>query len=210
MKHAHFLLIFCLVNMIMSSANAPEHLPAYQQFVANIAVLDLPISASELHGLLCGYICAGEFQKGEHYLRALIVKDKNTGLIRSAASALYELYLLSKHQLTTLDFAFALLLPDDNDPLPERAQAFSEWCEGFTQAMTLSGIGYEELDEEESQDALQHMFEFAELDYQNLDISEDDEKALTEVSEYARMAVLRLSDDLKDNGDERGISDTAH
>ncbi|MGQ3890768.1 UPF0149 family protein [Legionella sp. CNM-4043-24] len=194
----------------MSYESTSERLPPYQQFVANIAVLDLPQSASELHGLLCGYLCAGEFQKGEHYLRALITKDKNTGLVRTAASALFELYMLSKQQITTLDFSFALLLPDDTEPLAERARAFSDWCEGFTQGISLSGVGYEELDEDESRDALQHLFEFAELDYDSLDIDEDDEKALIEVSEYARMAVLRLSDDLKDNGSERGITDTAH
>lgn len=194
----------------MSSASTLDHLPSYQQFVANIAVLELPISASELHGLLCGYMCAGEFQKGELYLRALIARDKNSELIRTAASALFELYALSKQQIKTLDFSFALLLPDESDPLVERAQAFSEWCEGFTQAMTLSGIGYDDLDEEDSQEALQHLFEFSELDYHHLDVDEDDEKALVEVSEYARMAVLRLSDDLKDSGTERGISDTAH
>jgi yecA family protein len=189
---------------------SPEHLPNFDAFVENIAALALPISASELHGMLCGYLCAGAFQKSEHYLRALIAKDSNNHSTRNAASALFEIYTLSKHQITTLDFDFKLLLPDDSEPLADRAQAFSEWCEGFSQALTMAGISYEHLEDEESQEALQHIKEFAQLDYHNLDIDEDDEKALMEVSEYTRMAVLRLSNDLREYGDERGSSDTAH
>lgn len=194
----------------MSSLNPADYMPSYQQFVDNVAVLDLAMSASELHGLLCAYLCAGEFQQGEHYLAALFGNGKKDSAIRTAASALFELYSFSKHQITHMDFAFALFLPDDNQPLADRARAFSEWCHGFTQGMTAIGVGYEQLEEEESQEALQHLFEFSELDYQTLDINEEDEKSLMEVSEYARMAVLRLSEELHNTGEARDTRDTAH
>lgn len=68
----------------------------------------------------------------------------------------------------------------------------------------------EQFYEEESQDALQHLMEFAELDCETLEVGEEDERALMEVSEYTRMAVLRLHSDLVLHERELGDSGTTH
>lgn len=194
----------------MPYENNMGHFPSYQSFADAIAVLALPISCSELHGVMCGYLCAGAFLEGEMYLRALTVKEKNKAT-RAAALAMFEIYGISKQQISQLDFEFKLLLPPDHLPLIERAEAFCEWCEGFTQGLTLSAISFDNLIDEETQEVLLHFFEFAALDYQSLDIDEEnDEKALMEVSEYARMAVLRLSGDLQANKSGDTSFDTTH
>ncbi|WP_028388763.1 UPF0149 family protein [Legionella fairfieldensis] len=194
----------------MSSQSDAIHLPAYQTFLDTIAVLALPISASELHGLMCGYLCAGATSEGETYLRALTPGKRDVS-VRTAALAMFEVYSISQHQLANFDFEFQLLLPDEHESLVIRAQAFSEWCEGFTQGMALSGIGYEQLHDEESQEALQHLGEFAHLDYETLEIDEEDEKALMEVQEYTRMAVIRLHSDLiSSQSNEENSSETRH
>ena len=194
----------------MSDENNPGLFPLYNMFVESIAVLDLPISSSELHGVMCGYLCGGASHEGEMYLRALVVKKKKDRVLQAAVLSLFQLYGISKQYISSLDFEFQLLLPDDSAPLAERAQAFGEWCEGFTQGITLAGIGYETFDEDESQEALQHLFEFAQLDYETLSLDEDDEKSLMEVSEYTRMAILRLSGDIQAGDTGHKLSDTAH
>ncbi|KTC86858.1 UPF0149 family protein [Legionella brunensis] len=186
------------------------HLPAYQTFMDTIAVLALPISGSELHGVMCGYLCAGVPTEGEAYLRALMVKNKKDDVTRAAALAMFDVFSISQQQLANFDFEFQLLLPDEQESLVVRAQAFSEWCEGFTQGMTMAGVSYEQLQEEEAQEALQHILEFAQLDYETLEVDEEDEKALVEVSEYARMAVLRIYGDLLDDTKRGNSSQTAH
>ncbi|ARG96239.1 UPF0149 family protein [Legionella micdadei] len=193
----------------MSPENTPTHLPDYQNFNNVISILDLPFSGSELHGMMCGYLCAGAASEGEAYLRALTSskKDKST---RAAALAIFEVYTISQQQLGNFDFGFELLLPSEEESLMDRAQAFSEWCEGFTQSMAISGINAEQFQEEESQEALQHLQEFAQLDYESLEVNEEDEKALMEVSEYARMAVLRLYGDLKSSNSDHGSTKTTH
>lgn len=193
----------------MVSDKSLARLPNYQAFSDRIGVLNLPVSASELHGVMCGYLCAGAEKAGESYLRALTFHKKEEG-VRDAQMALFQVYTLSQQQINALDFEFQLLLPDDEQPLSERAEAFSQWCEGFTQGLTMAGIDMESF-EEESQETLQHIYEFAELDCETLDISEEDESALMEVSEYTRMAVLRLHSDILTNqpiGDKG--RDTAH
>jgi uncharacterized protein YgfB (UPF0149 family) len=191
------------------SANTSLHLPEYHAFMDSISALALPISSSELHGTMCAYVCAGALAEGEAYLRALMSSQAKIDT-RSIASALFGVFVISQQQIVSLHFDFELLLPDDDAPLPLRAQAFSEWCEGFTQGLGMMGIGYDELQEEESQEALLHLTEFAQLDCQRLNVDEDDERALMEVSEYARMAVLRLYSDLQSNQLEHGSSETAH
>lgn len=194
----------------MSAENNSTHLPAYQTFVDTISVLTLPISGSELHGVMCGYLCAGAPAEGEAYIRALIMNNKKDESSRAAALAMFHVFSVSQQQLTNFDFEFQLLLPDEHESLISRAQAFSEWCEGFTQGMTMAGISYEQLQEDESQEALQHLLEFAQLDYEDLQVDEEDERALMEVSEYARMAVLRLYGDLLSSNEDRGSPNTAH
>ncbi len=185
------------------------HLPDYEVFVESIAALSLQISASELHGLLCGYLCAGADRQGESYVRALL-QNKKSAESREALLSLFSIFSISQQQISTYDLGFNLLLPKDEDPLRERAKAFSEWCEGFTQGLTLAGVDIEHLNEEDAQDILQHLVEFAELDYDSLDVDEDDERALMEVTEYARMAVIRLHGDLMMYKDKKSGSGTAH
>ena len=193
----------------MSTNHAPLLLPEYHAFIDAIATLALPISGSEIHGVMCGYLCVGATTEGEAYLRALMT-NKNDPDLRRATLALFGVYAVSQQQMASFDFQFQLLLPEENDPLTERAQAFSEWCEGFIQGITMAGVGYDQLLEEDAQEALQHLTEFAQLDYHSLHIDEEDESALMEVSEYARMAVLHIHVDFLTSQVKKGPSETAH
>ena len=193
----------------MSLTSEPAHLPSYQMFVDAIALLALPISGSELHGVMCGYLSAGAIDQGNTYLRALIAKpDDAAG--RSAMLVLFGVYAVSQQQIDGLGFEFQLLLPDDQEPLLHRAQAFSEWCEGFVQGIRMAGVDYNQLEDDDVQDAIQHMSDFADLDYQSLQFDEEDERSLTEISEYARMTVLHIHSDLQANRLSRGDAETAH
>lgn len=193
----------------MSLDNDSLHLPKYDDFVQSISVLALTMSGSELHGIMCGYLCAGADSQGEAYIRALL-NNKKDEQSRNALLSMFSVFSISQQQMNNFDFEFEMLLPDDDESLVTRAQAFSEWCEGFTQGLTIAGVGMEQFYEEESKDALQHLMEFAELDCESLEVGEEDERALMEVSEYTRMAVLRLHSDLVLHERELGDSGTTH
>ncbi|HAU1153019.1 TPA: UPF0149 family protein [Legionella pneumophila] len=193
----------------MSLDNDSLHLPKYDDFVQSISVLALTMSGSELHGIMCGYLCAGADSQGEAYIRALLNNRKDEQS-RNALLSMFSVFSISQQQINNFDFEFQMLLPDDDESLVIRAQAFSEWCEGFTQGLTIAGVGVEQFYEEESQDALQHLIEFAEMDCESLEVGEEDEQALMEVTEYTRMAVLRLHSDLVLHERELGDSGTTH
>lgn len=171
------------------------HLPDYEQFSETTAVLELNMSASLLHGAMCGYLCAGVDSQGEAYLRALLHNKKDEAS-RKAVLVMFAAFSISQQQINSLDFGFEMLLPHENEPLMIRIKAFGDWCRGFTESLKLAGINVERFHEEETQDAFNHLIEFAEIDCDTLDLDEGDERALMEVSEYTRMAVLRLYNDL--------------
>ncbi|GGI87123.1 hypothetical protein GCM10007966_14800 [Legionella impletisoli] len=158
--------------------------------------------------MMCGYLSAGATHKGEEYFRALMLNKDDSS--RAAILALFDVYAVSQQQISNLDFEFQLMLPEEDESLSTRAQAFSEWCDGFIQGLVMAGVDVEQIEEEEVQDAIQHIAEFAKLDYDSLNIDEEDERALMEVSEYARMAVLRIYGDLKENHHHEDATQKAH
>jgi len=193
----------------MSVEKERLHLPPYDDFVEAITVLSLNESASFLHGMMCGYICAGADSMGEAYMRALL-NNKKDATVRNGVLAMFAVFAVSQQYIINFDFEFEMMLPDDNKSLLERAKGFSEWCGGFIRALNLAGVVADEFYEEEAQEAMQHLIEFSELDCNTLDVAEDDERALMEVTEYARMAVIRLYGDLVMNERERDGSDKTH
>ena len=194
--------------MLMNN-DTPLKLPDYHVFIESIASLALSISASELHGIMCGYLSVGAIQEGEMYLQALLAKQQDA-TTRAAALLLFSVYTVSQQQMMNTGFEFQLLLPDEHESLAFRAEAFSQWCEGFTQGMAMAGVDYDDVHDEDAQDAIGHLIEFAHLDYRSLSVDEDDERALMEVCEYARMAVLHIHSDLHEHTSESGGSKTAH
>ncbi len=202
MYYWEFILPYC-GDLKMVLNDGVMKLPDYLHFSQALAPLNLPISCSELHGVLCGYLAASVEREAESYLRAVLAK-RDAGEIRQAKLALFDVYAISQHQLSNLGFGFELMLPNDDALLATRAQAFSEWCEGFTQGVTVVGRDHPRLQTEEMQEILQHLSEFAQLDYGSLRVNEEDERALIEVIEYTRMAVLSIHAEIQTSDNHEG------
>ncbi len=195
----------------MPTISDPLQLPSYQSFVDTISILELPFSGSELHGIMCGYLSAGAPREGIAYLRTLIA-NQNDPAMRPATLAIFAVYTVTQQQIEGLGFEFQMMLLDDSEAMERRGQSFCDWCEGYTQGIRMAGVDYNELEDEDTQDALQHITEFADMDYESLHVEEedDDERALIELIEYTRMAVLHIHSDLQANRPDRDDAETAH
>ncbi len=192
----------------MVNENKHDKLPAYQQFCDATAFLALSQSPSELHGIVCAYLCAGAYREAEIYLRALLGNNKDEET-RMASMLIFDMLSASQHQIQNFDFEFQMFLPDEHESIVERAQSFSEWCEGFMQGLDINGIHDDNFEDEEARETLYHIQEFSELDFDDLKSGEEEEKALMEVTEYTRMAVLRLFGEiqaLKQQPEETGTT----
>lgn len=166
-----------------------QSLPKMQVVTHAANQLNLPYSASQLHGFLCGFLCAGSKLDERAFIKSLLAETKNAS--DEAIATVASLYQVSKTQLQSMSFEFHLLISDEL-PLPERAKALGLWCDGFGQGLSDADVDFSALTEQEAKDALLHIHEIAEIDYENTSVTEDDEKAFFEIFEYVRMAVLMI------------------
>jgi len=97
---------------------------------ALIMRLRLGTDASELHGSLCGYLAGGGSLAGASMLAALELDGEATEPSVEDLALLQRLVKQSETELADPELGFEPLLPEDDRPLTERAEAMVEWCRG--------------------------------------------------------------------------------
>lgn len=97
------------------------------------AILALP----ELHGGICGALCASGPAAAETWLDEGLVDEPDAGRETDLRSSLHDLVTASWEFLSSTALEFEPLLPDDDAPLDEQVEALAAWCHGF-----LGGLGY--------------------------------------------------------------------
>ena len=167
----------------MPNQNSP-----YNAFATLLNSSGHPVSPAELHGLLLGRSCAGAgFDHQAWFADASMLLEKEPE--ESIRQALVGLQEMVKGELTSDDMTVVLLLPGDDEPLPVRAAALGEWCQGFLAGFGLAG-GNLTLSAEASE-VLQDLAAIAQVQ-DALEESEDGEGDYMEVMEYLRVAPLLL------------------
>ncbi|MHB1586145.1 MAG: UPF0149 family protein [Acidiferrobacteraceae bacterium] len=150
--------------------------------------------ASEVHGLLCGLICAHGEADGRGCLPLIFDgPEAATGTLQDGLDGLAE---ESMRTLQGSDFEFDLLLPDDDDPLPMRFEAVVSWCQGFTLALLLD---CPERADTLAADAHEAMETLLEISASEPVVDEDEasgERDLAEIIEHIRVSVQLVHDDL--------------
>jgi uncharacterized protein len=168
-----------------------QDLPDHQGVAEEVRRLSLGIDASELHGLLAGYVCGGGQVTGRDWLRTVMLDDQAPHPVDG--EVLDQLFRATTGQLVDADFGFALLLPDPGQSLEQRAHGLLGWCRGFLGGFGLAAGANPPLSDE-STEALEDVGKIAgsQLSY---DDPEGDEQALEEVAEFVRVAALLLHGD---------------
>ena len=155
----------------------------------SIAVAQLGVDASDLHGSLTGYLCAGGKATPQRWLTDLALDDEGVG---AEADVFEQLHADVSAALEDNALSFAPLLPSDREPLAERAEALVAWCRGF-----LGGIGLADATDrvatldDDGQEMLRDLGHIA-ASRLELDGGEEDEQSLVELIEFVRVAVLSL------------------
>jgi uncharacterized protein len=173
--------------------------------------VELPdgVDAVELHGAICGIVCAdpaGDLDARRRTLVDLLGSDaEGLGLPHDDLGLeiddpLARFIVGSAAVLDAADLSFAPLLPDDDERLDHRLTALGEWCAGFL-------AGYRALAEPDelpadAREALDDIAELAEIE-PDLDETAEGEADFTEVVEYLRVAVLLL----RGAGSERSVDE---
>ncbi|MCH9696596.1 MAG: UPF0149 family protein [Gammaproteobacteria bacterium] len=160
----------------MSPAN-----PSYEDIELLIQSADNLEGASEIHGMITGFICARPEDSFTHWLSTVdfsISHSRDRDMLEQLFGQVTEI-------LSRQEFDFDLMLPDDDAPSTTRAMAVSHWVQGF-----LYGLGFQGDDRqwpEDIQTVLLDLTRIVQLDPQVSD--EDDEQALMEITEYIKISV---------------------
>lgn len=171
---------------------------SFEQLEDKLSSCDTTMRAAEAHGMLSGVMCSGsQADGGASWLNELLEgKDRNNLLIREMAGMLEELVKQTLQGFEDDNFEFALLLPDDQEPLARRMLALAEWCQGFYMGLALAGVTDIESLPENSREFVQDIMDIAQLEIDE-NSGEEEEAAYTEVLEYVRVGVLLVREELR-------------
>lgn len=168
---------------------------SHAELARALETLHLGMGASDLHGSLTGYLCAGGSAGVEEWPAALEIEpDAPRGSMALRDETLQRLYRDCRAQLDDPDLGFEPLLPGADAPVERRADALVEWCRGFLGGVGLAGSGTPFL----SADANEVLADFSRIAASRFDYddAEEDESALSEVLEFVRVGVLLLHTEL--------------
>jgi len=158
-----------------------------------LETLRLGMGASDLHGSLTGYLCAGGNAGIAEWPAALEIEPDPKIALRN--DALDRLYRDCRAQLDDPDLGFEPLLPAHDVPVERRADALVEWCRGFLGGVGLSGGATARTLSPDASEVLADLGRIASSRFAYED-AEEDESALSEVLEFVRVGVLLLHAEL--------------
>ncbi|MBM5784290.1 MAG: UPF0149 family protein [Cyanobacteria bacterium K_DeepCast_35m_m1_288] len=156
-----------------------------------LSMLDSDVDPAECHGMLCGMLCSPAGFATEAWLEHLAGYTGGP-LEEDVDEALHSLLQNTVLGMDSDEFAFELLLPDDDEPLVIRTDALGGWCRGF-----LSGFGVTRGAtgmSHESQEFLGDLYRISQVDPEET-TGEAGEQAFLEIVEYARMGAILLREE---------------
>jgi yecA family protein len=174
-------------------------LPDYLALSGALDKLQTEITPSEVHGTLCGLLCANTGASAEAWQHALWPEQADGDLLASEARAvLNQAHEASRLQLNDPDCDFQMLLPDDEDSLDQRVHALGDWCQGFLVGLTLGGVKDFSPLPADAREIAEDLVEIARAGTSyHLEGSEEDENAYAELVEYLRVGVLLINEELQ-------------
>lgn len=169
----------------------------YESFGQCLADAGVDVGASGAHGLLCGLICAGEREIQQKLSTEwFYIRAGDDPAVYECQQSIDKLAQEIYSSVEGVDIGFPLLLPNDSDQLQLRATAVRDWCDGF-----LYGVGLVELKGKDKlpsqvQEALNDISEISRMDVDAIVGDEEEEAALTEVTEFIWVAAMLVHDEL--------------
>jgi len=159
---------------------------------------DADYKAAEAQAIACGMLAVNITADKITWVQLLFGEiDANNAEQTSAIKLAGELFEQSKRQLQDSNLVFELLLPDEDESLYSRVTALQEWCSGFLLGVGIAGIKDHKSLPEDSRELLADFTEIGTSGNFDLDNEDESEEAFAEISEYIRMGVLLINEELQ-------------
>jgi uncharacterized protein YgfB (UPF0149 family) len=167
-------------------------LPGYAEVTTALKKTPGRYNASQVHGLMCGLICAISAKDSTRWEGILGIAKDPEGL-----EVLQRLYETSYHQMSEFSFEFTLLLPSDKTEINKRAEALGLWCQGFLTGLEQGKVPIKNREPGEVTEALDDFIEISQVNYDDTATTDEDETAYFELVEYVRLAALMVYQELR-------------
>jgi len=163
--------------------------------------LEVPISVSESHGLVCGLLSSqgSSSAKTQWFTQLLDAADIQAGTLEARADDLKTLDSWFGQVVKVMndpDISFNPQLPGEHTSPAERVRALGDFCAGFCYGVGLgaAGRGNKPL----PADTAELINDFNEIDSTvSNDVDGADENTLMELVEYVRVGVLLIHEELR-------------
>lgn len=189
----------------------------YGKFALALQRIEGEQGTAELHGQMIGLLCIRQTMQFNDWLaeampELLAAINSGDALAKESAATIEQAF---KQALTTLSegqLDFQLLLPDDETPLPDRISELSEWCQGFLLGLTMAGITEYQHLPGDLPDLMNDMVEISRAEAYDLqdEDEDDDETAYIELSEYVRLGVMNVWEEIRQLYAARGEGESLH
>lgn len=176
--------------LIKSAAMSSSVLPNFEKISQALEDADLFTNASETHGVLAGFVCGGIALDDKSWQPLFNdVVNEGMALPKVIKSLISDLYADVVKQCSDDGLGFNLLLPDDEKPLDERAEAMAQWSQGFLVGF---GMVQQNLNQapEDAQEVIRDIRDISQLSLDFEQEDEDSEIAFTEIVEYLRISAM--------------------
>lgn len=163
------------------------------------------LSVAESHGCLAGALCAQGAYSLDHWLEEVLADGAAAAQADSLRAPLAAIFDDTVRALTSGDMEFVPLLPDDETPLAERAEALAQWSQGFLYGF---GVGRTALLKDslaEVEEVLRDIAEISRASSQDLSGNEEEEQAYSELVEYVRAGTQLIHDELFDQRTQQHV-----
>jgi uncharacterized protein len=151
--------------------------------------------AAEAHGTLSGALCAASGYQLEDWLAEILPEDALGG---GAAELLRDIYDATRAALTSTQMQFELLLPDDAQPLAQRTEALTLWCNGFIYGLGVNGAHDPQKLPGDAGEIVRDLGQIMRAGVEEADGLEANESALAELIEFVRVGVQVIFEDLSE------------
>ena len=159
-------------------------------------------NASQAHGFLCSRLSLHGSEAAADWIDQVGLGEERGASREYCVQALESLFTTTHDQLAERQSEFTPLLPGDETPAAERADALAHWCEGFLHGL-VSGPQPESVRTRLATEPLSDIIkDFLEITRAtaggSADLDEDngDEEAYTELVEYIRVAAQLVYEEL--------------
>jgi uncharacterized protein len=170
------------------------HTASYTEIQRVLADERSMTDAAEAHGTLAGALCTTSTYRFEDWLQEILPEGRAQAI---STGALRGLYFLTTETLAGAEMAFEPLLPEEAQPLDERAAALSQWCVGFLYGLGSGAIQDLSKLPGEVGEVVRDFDELTRVGVGTGESDEENESAYVELVEFVRVGVQLVFEELE-------------